>query len=43
MAFYIPNEEYFRSVIVDNNPSVYYSDFVNQKNSGGNGKSAQMI
>ena len=43
MAFYVPNSEYFRSVIVDGNATMYYSDFVNQKSGGGKDNSRQMI
>lgn len=43
MAFYLPNPEYFQSVIVDNDTSVYYNDFINQKSSGGKGNSRQMV
>ena len=43
MAYYIPNSEYFRNVVIDGDTTVYYSDFINSKKSGGKGNSAQMV
>ena len=43
MAFYIPNSEYYRNVIIDNDTTMYYSDFVNSKISEGKNNSRQMI
>lgn len=43
MSYYIPNEEYFRDVVMDNNTTIYYSDFINNKKTGGKGNSNQMI
>ena len=43
MSNYISNSEYYRSVIMDNDTSMYYSDFVNQKNNGGKKNARQII
>ena len=43
MSSFVPNSEYYRGVIVDKNTTMYYSDFINQKNSGGKGNSRQMV
>lgn len=43
MACYIPDAEYFRDVVINNDTTVYYSDFINNKNMGGKGNAVQMI
>lgn len=43
MAIYVPNADYFRNVIIDNDTTMYYSDFVNPKNSIGKSNSRQMV
>lgn len=43
MSSFIPNYEYYRGVIVDKNTTTYYSDFINQKNSGGKDNLRQMV
>lgn len=43
MSYYIPNAEYFRDVVINNDTTLYYSDFINNKKTGGKGNSNQMI
>ncbi len=43
MSYFVPNSEYYRNVIIDKNTTMYYSDFINQKNSGGKDNSRQMV
>lgn len=43
MSYYIPNSEYFRSIVTENDVIMYYSDFISQKNSGGKGNAVQKV
>jgi hypothetical protein len=43
MAYYIPDSEYFKDVVINNDTSIYYSDFIDNKKKGGKGNSTQMI
>jgi len=43
MADFIPNSEYFRNVIINNDTTMYYSDFVNNKNSNAKSNSMQKL
>jgi len=43
MASFVPNSEYFRRVIVDGDITMYYSDFLDIKNSRDKNNSRQMV